>query len=233
MEKKNTLVITILAVVVLLVLVLTATFAYFAATISGNGNEGNVTYVNAQMPVSNTAFIVESSGNIDINVTAADMLTTAVNEEEPVEKDDANLTITLNGGTAESTVACTYDLVWEWVSPEKYTAATEGVEEGMKEFTLALSSTGSGNYCTSASDDCTLPSLEETNIASGVGGVEGLDFNENGTTVVIPNQKISANGSESQVVINAAAKVYNINAPQEALSGKVYSGKLYVDNVHC
>ena len=144
MEKKNTLVITILAVVVLLVLVLTATFAYFAANISGNGNTGNVINVNATLPKADTTFIVTTNGALAVNTSSQEMAQTAINNTVYKEGASQNLMVNLTGGTSDSETEFTYNLYFAWDTAsdaeKSYIYATPGMtDDGInKEITLAV-----------------------------------------------------------------------------------------------
>lgn len=246
MEKKNTLVITILAVVVLLVLVLTATFAYFAANVQGIGNQGNITIVNATLPSSDTTFIVEKSGIIDLVVTAGDMIYQVADNSTAKQTDDENITIKLTGGAASSDgiVACHYDLVFEWDTGSGIDTyvPTPGLVTGDKEFTLEIGNATQSGDCkvvgstiTPVDSDkqvCSNGFVPETNIAS-TSTLTGLVPVGSSKTTLLTNQIINSAGSGSTVIIPVKAKIYNVSLDQSELGSDHYKGRVYVDNVEC
>ncbi len=69
MEKKNTMLLTVIAVATLLVAVVGATFAYFSITASGN----STTVVNTQTQKLPTITMTEGKSTFGISVTASDM----------------------------------------------------------------------------------------------------------------------------------------------------------------
>ena len=120
MEKKNTLLLTVIAIATLLVAVVGATFAYFASNI--NTTNGNVN-VDVHTPSSTSTFTAESTGDIEINVTSAIMQESNAGDGESQTlngEQDANLTsnaninVTLNSPKAGEEVSCSYDLVFTW-----------------------------------------------------------------------------------------------------------------------
>ena len=77
MEKKNTMLLTVIAVATLLVAVVGATFAYFSLTVEGGTS---TTVVNTQAQELPTITMTEGKNNFGISVTAADM---AINNAGP------------------------------------------------------------------------------------------------------------------------------------------------------
>ena len=122
MEKRNTLLLTVIAIATLLVAVVGATFAYFASTI--NTNNGNVN-LNLNASSNKAVFTSSSTGGVNIKVESYMM-----QEHDGVEGDDgnmsnntaintnltnsANINVTLQASEQGHETTCTYDLVFEW-----------------------------------------------------------------------------------------------------------------------
>ena len=111
MEKKNTVLLTVIAVATLLVAVVGATFAYFTATTTPNGNGGNTTATTTTV------------GNVDLTMAASTttndlkypggylVVGASVTAKDTDTANDFNVTYTVNGKiTNNTTTALTYDL---------------------------------------------------------------------------------------------------------------------------
>ncbi len=124
MEKRNTLLLTVIAIATLLVAVVGATFAYFASTI--NTNDGNV---NLNLTASNNKAVFTSSSTGGVNIKVESYM---MQEHDGVEGNDgtlsnnatintaltnsANINVTLQASESGHETTCTYDLVFEWSS---------------------------------------------------------------------------------------------------------------------
>lgn len=129
MEKRNTLLLTVIAIATLLVAVVGATFAYFAsAPGSVNTEKGNVG-VNAS--VGNTedankrSFVAAGGSAIQLDVTAEMMqqhyqgngTNTSSNETieaKLIKNTNINVTFNTTETSSEEGYSCYYDLVWTW-----------------------------------------------------------------------------------------------------------------------
>lgn len=111
MEKKNTVLLTVIAVATLLVAVVGATFAYFTATTTPDGNGGNTTATTTTV------------GNVDLTMAASTttndlkypggylVVGASVTAKDSDTANDFNVTYTVNGQiTNNTTTALTYDL---------------------------------------------------------------------------------------------------------------------------
>ena len=133
MEKKNTILLTVIAVATLLVAVVGSTFAFFAVQAENNTNVTVQTKTAAS-----DVFNATGSGAMSLTVNNENMQQAAANDTTATVTDtDDSLTVTLKAGSGVAT--CTYDLVWTETSATKY-AKTVGAT---KEFTLAGTSSNS------------------------------------------------------------------------------------------
>ncbi len=122
MEKRNTLLLTVIAIATLLVAVVGATFAYFASTINTNNGDVNL---NLQTSDNRAVFTSSASGGVNITVDSYMM-----QQHDAVEGDDgnvsnntaiagnlvgnANINVTLQASEQDHETTCTYDLVFKW-----------------------------------------------------------------------------------------------------------------------
>lgn len=115
MEKKNTLLLTVIAIATLLVAVVGATFAYFATTIQ---NEG-VLNVNAVTDPAASIFLSEGE-SINLSITSENMARTVAGNIAAADSDV--LTVTYGSSKADYATNCLYDIVFAWdeSSPNKY-----------------------------------------------------------------------------------------------------------------
>ena len=254
MEKKNTLLLTVIAVATLLVAVVGATFAYFGSfSVDTEARAG----VNVNTAASKASAFVTSSANIDLEVPA-DKMVKGTGTELAVgtytgERENAtlNISLTTDEGVTTTTV-CTYVIKYAYDSEVRYgtgtyttdstqyTATTapksDGLGDGKNEFTYTLSF-GAG---TSAS----------TNTAS-TGGTDGIKLEADYTIdtesdfsvfsaatktapVTIATGRISSKGNTVVQSLNVNVKFYNFpTVNQSQLADKKFSGSFYADTVDC
>lgn len=206
MEKKNTLLLTVIAVATLLVAVVGATFAFFTATqdvenqLTVNATTGTV-----------ASFQSTATDTIAFTVTGSDMLAGAVNETEPKGMDNATMTVTLSGDEGST---CTYDIEYKDTSAEAY------VQQIAKEFTLEGASTP--EVSNAASEVLT---MDVTNYST---------FADQTAKKVVTDAVITVDSTGSvNHVWNFTAKFYNMNGDQTKLADKTYTGYFQVTNVRC
>lgn len=222
MEKRNTLLLTVIAVATLLVAVVGATFAYFASTVETN----NTVVVQATTAGANSSFIALGD-EISLTVNAADMqigqlydsgtLDTTANKV--VAEDNGTLNVTYLSGSTENT-SCTYDIYYQWVDGNETEA---GIQDSYEltdanfplEFTYSIAS---------SANDLT---VSETNFVNTTATAQKV----NSGSLSIANASDTTATAQTYTV---TAKFYNINADQtQKQAGKTYSLKFYVDNVVC
>jgi len=129
MEKRNTLLLTVIAVATLLVAVVGATFAYFASTSSVT----NTLDLNTTTQAS-TASLTAEQAALAMTVTP-DLMQKGDAKNEVAKFATEDLKVTLSS-TMPAT--CTYNISWAWDSGVTYTPVASLDSLGGKEFTVAI-----------------------------------------------------------------------------------------------
>ena len=120
MEKKNTILLTIIALATLLISVVGATFAYFASNVNTKNGDVNV---NVNTSKNQASFISTSDGDININVDSYMMQESNAGDGNNTSKVEeiannlvatANININLTASEAGNISECSYDLIYEW-----------------------------------------------------------------------------------------------------------------------
>ena len=121
MEKRNTILLTVIAIATLLVAVVGATFAYFASNI--NTGKGDVN-INVNTSNNKSVFTAESAGSISLNVASYMMQLNNAGDGNNTTSNDtniannlvstANINVNLSASDPGHVTECTYDIVWEW-----------------------------------------------------------------------------------------------------------------------
>ncbi|MBR4231505.1 MAG: hypothetical protein IKR74_05075 [Bacilli bacterium] len=209
MEKRNTLLLTVIAIATLLVAVVGATFAYFA----NSANVNNVANLTATTASSSSSFI-STGAEIKMNVTAANMVqangTSAGNLAATSAYDSGHFNVTFTAGTTES-LTCTYKIKYQWdTGTEEYTKTT-GITGN--EFTYKVTATGNANF----KAETQIVNSSETS-AQLVGSDSITDNHTTG-------------GTTKEYTIET--KFYNFNVSQNDNSGKTWKIKFFVDEVQC
>ncbi len=210
--KKNNIVLIVIAIVTLLTFIIGATYAYFA---TGNLNITNAANINTVTERNNMVFDTIGGGMI-LNITAANMAESL--SGNVAAENNTTLTVNFTANTSYSMV-CTYDIVYEWTSSDKYTAHTSGVSSN--EFTIQgtlASNVHVSEGTNSIKTEKDLSTLSYTNYSAIV--VSGAQIDGTGNTM-------------STAVWTLSSKFYNVSQDQSALSGKTYSGRFKVANVSC
>jgi len=125
MEKKNTILLTVIAVATLLVAVVGASFAFFAVQETNNANV-DITTTTAK---ASDVFSATGSGALSLNVTN-DVMQEASSTSNPVavSAEDSNMKVSLTAGSGKA--SCTYKITYTNTGAEyKMTAnAANGLE---------------------------------------------------------------------------------------------------------
>ena len=166
MERKNTLLLTVIAIATLLVAVVGATFAYFATQVNQTENGLNVL---ANTEAASGIFLATGS-DLNLTVKGDAMQQSQSSESTAVLSNSANTNLVVTYGAASSgnALSCTYDIVFKWTGTDQYlygtsTPPTEGWLPFNKEFTLAV---GAGTVSGwSGSETVTTTAVAERNIA--------------------------------------------------------------------
>ncbi|MBE6155486.1 MAG: hypothetical protein E7164_01870 [Firmicutes bacterium] len=216
-EEKNykTVMIAVVSVIVMIITVTSFTYAFFTAKVSTLNNLSiNATISDEYSPVL-TAY---PSGDLSVMVTSADMLDTGASSDNTSIGDSAkqNLYVTLSagGGQANSSVTCTYDLVWKDTSAASYVPSPNAVSENLKEYTIkVIDNTGSVIYAENGVD---------TMLSSAV----------NNELTLATGLSIVSSGTMTTKTYTVIATIYNLNVVQN-IYNKTYSSMIGVTNVTC
>ena len=233
MEKKNTLLLTVIAVATLLVAVVGATFAYFGSFTATVNDKAAVNVSTGNVQAST---FITTGGALSLNVPGSVM--TKGEEGVPVESvgtknGSANLVVKLNYPDTATQMTCTYDIYFVYdsgsaVYGETATPVTTGTNS--KEFTYTLTS----------SDTTNLKVAEAYKTADSDFSVFNTAKAEE-TAILVASGTITATGTTAEtgpVTQNLLADVNFYNFPtidQSKLAGKTFSGSFYVkqDSVKC
>ena len=209
--KRNNIILLTITILTLLGLVVFATYAYFA----NNATITNVTNLNVVSERNNMVFDT-LGGAMILNVTASNM--SEANNNTVAAENNTTLTVNFQANTSYDMV-CTYDIVYEWTSNDKYQAHTSGVIQN--EFTIQASLTSNAHVSQGNNHIAS-----ETDFTTAVG-------NQTSATVVEGAQIDGTGSSTSTAVWTLTSKFYNVNANQSALADKTYEGRFKVSNVSC
>ena len=211
MKKQNTILITI-ALLTLLTFVAFATYAFFNV---GNLNTTNVANLNVISERNNMVFDVVG-GTMSLNVTASNM--SQAGAGNVASKNNTTLTVSFQANTSYSMV-CSYDIIFEWTSNDKYQAHTSGVTDN--EFIIGATLTSNSH-------------VNEGNNIIGNGTDLSVAVGNQTSATVVEGAEIDSTGtSTSTATWTLTSKFYNVNANQNALSDKTYEGRFKVANVSC
>ncbi len=256
MEKKNTILLTIVAIATLLVTVIGATFAYFASNVNTDAKVG----VNVNTSNKQASFIATSNGSLDINVEsymmqqadAGDGSTTTSNNENIAKNltTSATLNVSLTGTDDEKNTTCTYDLIYTWtgsdtnfsnpgssnngIYPSKYYVRTNNSNStGFKELTIEVDATGA--YVGDNSDERGFSAviLKEKNIDELA--PQTTNNQDNKILVLKAGETITSQSTTqaSHVDYQITVRFYNLGSQQDNLMNKKFSGTVSVANVKC
>ena len=211
MKKQNTILITI-ALLTLLTSVAFATYAFFNV---GNLNTTNVANLNVISERNNMVFDVVG-GTMSLNVTASNM--SQAGAGNVASKNNTTLTVSFQANTSYSMV-CSYDIIFEWTSNDKYQAHTSGVTDN--EFIIGATLTSNSH-------------VNEGNNIIGNGTDLSVAVGNQTSATVVEGAEIDSTGtSTSTATWTLTSKFYNVDANQNALSDKTYEGRFKVANVSC
>ena len=217
MEKRNTILLTVIAVATLLVAVVGATFAYFAQSGDYNGT-ANLT---ANTAGASSEFIAVGS-DITLQVTAANMVEAQKGNQVTTQTVNDAINVKFKAGTTER-LSCTYQLYYQWNGGDEYTM-TQGAD-GNKEFTYTISKVT--DTAATADTGYTESVVAETNfVASNTSGMTNV-----GTVQTIANESTT---TETVDHYQITVKFYNLALDQSAdKAGKTWNLKFGVTNVVC
>ena len=210
MNKRN-ITLMVIAIATLITFVGLATYAYFVGSI----NTGNTSNVTATTERNNLVFDT-NGGAMNLNVSASSMQRSQAGTV--AAQNSTTLTVNLTANTDYSMV-CTYDIVYEWTSTDKYTAHSSGVSSN--EFTIKASLASNSNTYSGTNNIA-----NETDLSS-------LTYTNNSATVVSGAQIDATGSTRSTAVWTLESKIYNVNANQTNLVNKNFGGRFKIANVSC
>lgn len=129
MEKRNTLLLTVVAIATLLVAVVGATFAYFAAS---TDTENNLALTANTM--GGSTFVATPGNPIALDITADVMQQSNTNNTTAAKSANSTLSVKLASPADGTTVSCKYDIVYHDTGDEFTTVKPTGYDH---EFTIS------------------------------------------------------------------------------------------------
>ena len=211
MKKRNT-ILVIIATITLFSFVAFATYAFFSV---GNLNTVNAANLTATSERNNMVFDT-LGGAMALNVTVANW--TESTAGNVAAQNNTTLTVNFQANTNYSMV-CSYDIIYEWTSTDKYQAHSSGVTDN--EFTIQASLANNDHVYQGTNHIAS-----ETDLTTAVG-------NQTSATVVQGAQIDSTGTTTNSAVWTITSKFYNVDAYQDDLKGKNYAGRFKVANVSC
>ena len=218
MEKKNTLLLTVIAVATLLVAVVGATFAYFG---SFEPTTTNTTNVNVETGAAKASTFVSNSATIELTVDSADMVKGTDADSVLVANKTANISATLTTADESLYTICSFDVTYtsdpESGNVKKYVPTT-GITGN--EFTYMIGNAEAAAGAKGSVKSGTITGTAET-------GYEKIATGE--AVTVITGAQVSAKGGATTINFPVTVKFYNIpNVDQSKLAGSTFSGKFNV-----
>ncbi len=233
MEKKNTILLTVIAVATLLVAVVGATFAYYS--VGTTLSEGTTTYKATTGPIGSIAQTL-TDATLSLKVTPEDMLkldsyesgnsfwaknTTAGSlgdkNYETEKKSYEIVKVELSNGDSKTKYTCTGTITVKKSSSDTMVSAAE-----TGDLKLYL---GTSNGTTIGSE--TNPSGNEVTL-----DLSTLKEKESGETYNVI-YKVSGTGDSKIATISAALELVNRDADQKALAGKTLAIEISTPTFNC
>ncbi len=214
MERKNTLLLTVIAVATLLVAVVGATFAYFTAS-GTNSAESEIDVITRSIDAVNT-----SATPITMEVTLADMLETAgKNDYSAFKEETATLSLDAENGNGGGANVCTYDLV--------YTPNVSG------QFTNTVANTTPYNELTIQGAATVTNTTASTNTVNSF--TELSLHNITAATTLVDDAVFTLNGADvlSTLTWSIDVRFYNLAIDQSELAEDTFGGVITFENLSC
>ena len=220
MEKKNMVLLTVIAVATLLVAVVGATFAYFTASIqndyNGQGSNGTANISSGSVG-SNTTVVAEVDGQAG-SFEATDVY--------PGHKEVAALKVTVTGDTAQS-IDITYSPTSNNFPDGSITlkvykgTGSENIGEDGNYFQCE-SKTGTSGGSQTFYEECT---VQESTLGSQIGSTHNLTQAEAGSTVVLATDSLTSETGTYYVVVEFVNKP---GESQDTAQSKTLDGDISV-----
>ena len=217
-KKSNT--ILIIQGVLFIILIIGAAYAYLG-TFNINLNNNIAVNINSTSP-GNLSFIANST-QLNLQVPDASMAQYNANNNVASKEDTGFVDITLTGAEGFLTT-CSYDLVYEYNANSDIYGKTVPVTTGAtKEITIEVNGMNGNNHFAT-----------ETNFNFDTSKGWSDATSTKGTKVtLVTGATLKSLGTEQSVRWKVIGRYYNLDLNQYALSGKSFTGKIYVENVNC
>ena len=212
-KKSNT--ILIIQGVLFIILIIGAAYAYLG-TFNINLNNNVAVNINSTSP-GNLSFIA-SSTQLNLQVPAANMSFTVANNSVAAKEDTGFVDITLTG-TEGFLTTCSYDLVYEYNTNSDIYGKTVPVTSGAtKEITIEVNGMNGNNHF-----------AIETNFNFDTSkGWSDATSTKGAKVTLVTGATLKSLGSEQSTRWKVIGRYYNLDLNQYALSGKSFTGKIYI-----
>ena len=217
-KKSNT--ILIIQGVLFIILIIGAAYAYLGI-FNINLNNNVAVNINSTSP-GNLSFIANST---QLNLQVPDTSMTQYNADNNVaaKEDTGFVDITLTGAEGFLTT-CSYDLVYEYNTNSDIYGITVPVTTGAtKEITIEVNGMNGNNHFATETNFNFDTSKGWSNATSSTGA----------KVTLVTGATLKSLGTEQSVRWKVTGRYYNLDLNQYALSGKSFTGKIYVENVNC
>ena len=217
-KKSNT--ILIIQGVLFIILIIGAAYAYLGI-FNINLNNNVAVNINSTSP-GNLSFIANST---QLNLQVPDTSMTKYNADNNVaaKEDTGFVDITLTGAEGFLTT-CSYDLVYEYNTNSDIYGITVPVTTGAtKEITIEVNGMNGNNHFATETNFNFDTSKGWSNATSSTGA----------KVTLVTGATLKSLGTEQSVRWKVTGRYYNLDLNQYALSGKSFTGKIYVENVNC
>ena len=217
-KKSNT--ILIIQGVLFIILIIGAAYAYLG-TFNINLNNNIAVNINSTSP-GNLSFIA-SSTQLNLQVPDTSMSKYNANNNVAAAEDTGFVDITLTGAEGFLTT-CSYDLVYEYNTNSDIYGKTVPVTTGAtKEITIEVNGMNGNNHFATETNFNFDTSKGWSNATSSTGA----------KVTLVTGATLKSLGTEQSVRWKVIGRYYNLDLNQYALSGKSFTGKIYVENVNC
>ena len=217
-KKSNT--ILIIQGVLFIILIIGAAYAYLG-TFNINLNNNVAVNINSTSP-GNLSFIA-SSTQLNLQVPDTSMAQYNANNTVAAKEDTGFVDITLTGAEGFLTT-CSYDLAYEYNTNSDIYGKTVPVTTGAtKEITIEVNGMNGNNHFAT-----------ETNFNFDTSkGWSNATSSKGAKVTLVTGATLKSLGSEQSTRWKVIGRYYNLDLNQYALSGKSFTGKIYVENVNC
>lgn len=218
MEKRNTMLLTVVAIATLLVAVVGATFAYFTAT--GNTTASSEVTVTTSSHDSTTA----TGGQVSLTVTATDMQESNGSNSNPPAIGESNtpghVTLATSVGSGGGTSICTYNIIYTPNSNGAFTYSALNTTP-YPELVIRLKAEAT---------NATISSGYETYVDKNIAGVTSAS-----PLTLVSGATLTVAGANKtgSVLWSILPIFYNLAIKQDDNAGKAFGGSVTFDSVQC